>query len=296
MTRKTEIEEALARLPDVGADFRKMFLRLAGSQLESEAGPPIEIFDATELLDVNLKQPGYRKDLPAALFFGSDGAGGFYYVDVDGSVDGKPGAVLWGDRSAMTRDGSVPTAATVPAFVRAARAGKHHPMTRRPSIGDREVVDIAALLKARASDWEPSGPGVNVFFSDIVDKLNCHVTKELSALYKIADGLRLRGKVAGRDAVVVPSAQLTRADAKDGLPEQRVESRFDAGTFPAGFWIGEHDGRRLLCCSGLAHWRGLDADMIVAVGPGDAPHSGVVLGRLSKVLRSWLAPAADATS
>ena len=288
MGKASEAEAALSRLPGVPAAFRRMFLKLVGTALESDAGPPVEVFDAHELVDVNLSQPGYRKELPTALFFASDGASGFYYIDVDGSVDGKVGAVLWGDRSAMTREQSVPTAASLAAFVRAARAGKHHPLRRRPSIGDRDLVDLEALLAEHAADWEPTGPGRSLFFSQIVHTLQCRVTGELDKLYEIADGLRITGRVAGQGARIVPSDELARADAQDGLPERPLEGSLPPCTFPTGFWIGEHEGRRLLRCVGLTGWRGLQEDTIVSVAPGQHPDSGIVLGRLSNVLRAWL--------
>ncbi|HSN26649.1 MAG TPA: SMI1/KNR4 family protein [Kofleriaceae bacterium] len=274
---------ALAELPvKAPPALRTAYAVLAGTTIEPDDGPEIDVFDLHELADVH-RQTGYRETLPGALFFASDGGSGWYFVDTDGEVGGERGAVLWADRSAASRGNCRRVADDVAGFLRAAARGKLHPHVAAASIDDEEAGDLAELLDATREAWVSGGIGkdfVELMTSGVSRRLGCNVTGELGQLYEITDGLTVRRA----KAEIWPAGRIERADAKDGLPEHPFENNL----FPTGFWIGEHQGSRLLYCIGLTTWRGLADGMVVAVAQGQPPDAGVVLGRLTTLVRRWL--------
>src|SRR5579872_2755597 len=126
---------ALAALPLTAPPaLRTAYAALAGTTIEPEDGPAIDIFDLHELADVH-QQASYREDLPGAIFFASDGGAG-----------GTSGAVLWTDRGAAARGNCRRVAGDMAGFLRGAARGKIHPNVAAPSIDDEEAGDLATFL------------------------------------------------------------------------------------------------------------------------------------------------------
>jgi hypothetical protein len=135
------VDRALAALDaDIHDDFHTMYRALEGCEIEADEGPEIAIFDLDEIVDVR-GQTGYREALPSALFFASDGSSGWYYLDLDGSICGTRGAVLWGDRGSMSRETSRPAADDLADFLVKACRGKLPPLVRVASFGERASSD-----------------------------------------------------------------------------------------------------------------------------------------------------------
>jgi hypothetical protein len=251
---------------DLPGFLRELYTRTGGGTVGR-----VDVFDLDELEDVNLHQRGYGEALPSALFFASDGADGFFFVDGSGTLGHGTGAVYWVSRGGVRPDLCRYCAADVPSFLRDAAEGKvtwtGKALRQDPSLDVREL--LAAYRDRYGGRSPPKGawaPG------EAGRRLGVRLPDALADLLDTSDGLRIDR--AG--VTVFPAAQITA-----------VPAIVDAEGRPELLWFAEEDnGRRWAVATGP--WRKLQEGDVVSVNPGEDPAQAPRKGPLAAVLARWL--------
>jgi hypothetical protein len=231
----------------------------------------VDVFDLDELEDVNLRPGGYAQALPSALFFASDGADGFFFVDQSGALGKGDGAVFWMSRGGARPDLCRHCARDAASFLLDASEGKI--TWAGKSLAQEAAIDVRDLLAARRDrfqgrplqqgSWAPGEAG---------KRLGVRLPDALADLLDTADGLRVE-----RAGVTVHPAAGVAA----------VPAVVDPDGYPALLWWAQEDGgRRWAVATGP--WRDLQEGDVVAVAPGEDPARAPRQGTLAAVLTRWL--------
>ncbi len=250
------LAERSRAMPD---ELRRLYLASDGLQLGA-----VEVFDLDDYADVN-GQEDLSQELPGAVFFGSDRADGFVFIDVAGSLGLGDGSVLWTDRSELSVDEAVPCADGLARFLSAVLRGDR-PWTGR-SIGQRATERLAQTIAAHP-DRVDARPGLSDGeVGRICRERGLPAPFGLGDLVRVANGLRIVG--SGQE--LIPIEAMSIAEGSD----------------EGAIWVGSApDGVRFAVTR--PGWRGLPADRLIAVPPGGDIEQGVNLGRLAEVVANWI--------
>lgn len=226
----------------------------------------VEPFMIDDYIDVNTDRDP-DGELAGMVFVAADLAAGWFFVDPADALGLGPGFVCWVDRGSRAADDCIPAASSLIALFEQAEAGGRP--WQAPMLGDRAVTRLAGLLsRSRAVATRPP-----------VDPALFHAPGQLPLplrlgdIYMASNGFLLVG--SGRE--FTPMAEATAVPGTDpGLGH------------PGAVWIGRGPGGvRYASTTGIG-WRGLPADRMLALAPGQSPDTAPVLGRTADVWSRWI--------
>jgi cell wall assembly regulator SMI1 len=247
-------------------------LELAALYARADGGTlgRIDIFTLKELIDANAALRR-RPQWTSTIFFGSDGADGFFGIDTEGRVGAGPGAIVWVDRGMPLVRMSVPSGPDFAWFLKSVAAGETPWLA--PTFSERAIARMRAALKEAGSNVERR-EGAD--FNDVHDvglRVGVGLPEELKELLQLSNGLKIGGvKLYGIDEIsAVPGAVVH--------------------DMPGALWIGEDDkGDRYALT--MISWREPEGGVVLRLKAGEPPEAGEILGPLTEVVTNWIKRAA----
>jgi hypothetical protein len=270
---ETEVARIAARLPNpMPRDLQTLFTKACGAVLGNLA-----IFSLSTLESVNTRTSHLFTRMPSAIFFGSDGGDGFFFVDTDGSLGCGREAVFWGDRGAMSPDRSVFCGDDLAGFLSTLIEGEE--VWYGPSQQKRAVKKMMDALDADRDRWVGKvGADLKVLFTFKADRGGVAIPKVLGEFLRYTDG-------AG-----FPGSGVSIWGIEDIMP---MDVRRTEGDLPFALLIGEDEaGNQYTITTGVSKnlpegWPILEG-RIVRLLPDQPLEQAEVLGYFPDVIVSWL--------
>jgi hypothetical protein len=254
-------------LPD---DLKTLLVRAHGAKLGD-----LSIFTLQEFEDVNILQDSYLVNMPSAVFFGSDGGDGFFFVDTDGSLGRGREAVFWGDRGAMLPDLCVPCGDNLESFLSPLIRGEK--VWKGPNLEECAVEAMVKALPDKRNQWIGcAGADLKTIFR-IKNQCKVGAPSVLKELLGQSNGITfLKTGITFRKAEAIAPVGV---DAESGLPFALL--------------IGDdEEGNQYVITTGIPTnlpqgWPTL-AGRVVRLTPGRPLEEAQPLGYLPDVVLEWL--------
>ncbi|MFC3077456.1 SMI1/KNR4 family protein [Phenylobacterium terrae] len=233
----------------------------------------VEVFDLADYEDVNGEDELFAL-LPGVVFFGSDGADGWFLLDPDQILGGGPDSVYWSERGALTPDECRLAAPDLAGFLSQALAGAA--LNDGLEVGQ---LSLERLFEALAA--HPDQAVVHPGYGD-PEALLAARERDLPIPFGLIDFY------ARCDGLYLKPLELEVYGLADLRPVE--ESQTDAG--PGALWFAaDRAGRRYaVTCGG---WRGLPENRLIMTARPEEVGDAATLGRFTDVLRVWLETAGE---
>lgn len=250
--------QALALLPEPLAHFY--------GQLDLLRFGALELFQIDDYIEVNRERAGFD-ELAQGVFVASDLAEGWFFVDPVDFMGLGEGFVFWCDRGLLAADECVPAADSLIDLLEAAALGGKP--WQAPPLGERALARLVERLQ--------HSPAVAT--RPPVDPARFHLPGAPALPLRLGDILMQA------DGFLLPVSQREFFGLAAIAP---VPGSGDSPHAPGALWVGQApQGQRLASSTGSG-WRGLPADRLLAVAPGQAPEEAPVLGRTADVWTRWI--------
>jgi hypothetical protein len=234
---------------------------------------PVEIFTIRELIDVNQSA---HPAVPSAVFFASDGADGFFLVDVDNSMGTGPGAVLWIDRGFIAPGAARPCAPDLFAFLADVGRGQQVWLDESRALGQQDLKAMVGALRAHPERWLGGAPAPLVDIFARGRDLGASLPKALQALLSISNGL------------VIPKAQI---EIWPLAQIEAVQGRELQPGMPEALWFAEDQQARRYALTLLGGRTPYSNDVLMVRADETAPERFAtvpLLGSLPRMVLNWL--------
>jgi cell wall assembly regulator SMI1 len=256
----TRAEQALGRpLPEPLAAF---YRRADGAEIGS-----VDVFTTEEFSDVNKHR---AKAQAGAVFFASDGADGFFLLDVGDRMKKGKGAIFWTDRSDDRVKRWVYNAADFSAFLRIAASGKTS--WSAPSLGDVDLAQMIDAVKRHPDRWVGRAPAEFAAIRDAGVRVNVLLPQEIEELMEISNGFEF------------PASEVTVYGVTGIEPVPGTTK--DTGR-PGALWFAE-DRAGVRYALTTIGWRDSEGGEVVRVGHGESPDAAPIIGSLPAAVVAWL--------
>jgi hypothetical protein len=226
----------------------------------------VDVFWLDEFRDVNNRRSKAEKGV---VFFASDGADGFFLLDVPGRMEHGKGAVFWVNRGAREPKHWVFTAPDFISFLTLAATGDTP--WAAPSLGDVDLEAMIAALEAHRDRWTGNPGAIGSATFDAGPRLGVRVPNELEVLLEISNGFRIQG--SGITVLDLDHVEPVPGATADGMP--------------GALWFAADDqGNRYAVT--VTGWRESAGGDVVRVAGDESPDRAPIVGSLPATVVAWL--------
>lgn len=230
----------------------------------------IDVFQLDELENVNVVQK-YRKKLPGAVMFASDGGDKFLFVDTTGKLGRGAGAVMSVPRDAADPRHCALVAATLESFFEALVRGER-PWTTARTLGENAVQEMVDLVLASTDKYrgEPYVVASNALL-DAANRCDVRLPSALTRLLRARDGLDIH-------AVGIHIWPASKIEPVPGTSDRGYAGLIAFANDDAGNLYGVATGG----------WRDLEREAVVRISAGGDPATAPTIGSLAALVIDWL--------